>query len=63
MEYVKDSLIDLLTILHKDDRLCLVEFDHNGKKLSPLLRCTNKNKRAFQQLILTFEAKGGTNIN
>lgn len=47
MEYVKDSLIDLLKILHKDDRLCLIEFDHNAIKLSPLIRCTNKNKREF----------------
>ena len=47
MEYVKDSMIDILRILHKDDRLCLVEFDHNGVKLSPFLRCTNKNKREF----------------
>lgn len=63
MEYVQDSMIDLLNLLHKDDRLCIVEFDHNAKKLSPLLRTTNKNKREFLNIIQRFEAKGGTNIN
>lgn len=36
MELLKRSMIDLLKILHKDDRLCIVEFDHRGLKLSPL---------------------------
>lgn len=36
MELLKKSMLDLLKILHKDDRLCIVEFDHRGLKLSPL---------------------------
>lgn len=36
MELLKRSMLDLLKILHKDDRLCIIEFDHRGLKLSPL---------------------------
>ena len=63
MEYVKDSMLDLLNLVHKDDRLCFVEFDDKGKKLSPLIRCTNKNKRELLKLVDQFDAKGGTDIN
>ena len=53
---------DILKILHKDDRLCIIEFDHNAIKLCPLMRVTRKNKKVFTKLIHEFKAKGGTNI-
>lgn len=37
-------MLDLLNFLHKDDRLCLIEFESNAIKLSPLIRATKKNK-------------------
>ncbi len=47
MKLVKKAMKDVLKILHKDDRLAIVEFDHRGLKLCPLMRVTRKNKREF----------------
>jgi uncharacterized protein with von Willebrand factor type A (vWA) domain len=63
MNLLKKAMKDILKILHKDDRLCLIEFDHRGLKLCPLMRVTRKNKREFNKIIHKFEAKGGTSIN
>ena len=62
IELVRNTLDYLLGLLGDDDRLSIVKFDNNSKRLTPLLRVTDANKPKLKDAIESLIDEGGTNI-
>ena len=45
LQSVKKSLRALMVFLTEKDRICLITFDSKAERLTPLRKCTDKNKR------------------
>lgn len=52
----------LLDLLNENDRVSIVEFNDNSKKLCGLTRVSAKSKSIIKKAISSLEAIGGTNI-
>ncbi|KAM3144372.1 hypothetical protein pb186bvf_003536 [Paramecium bursaria] len=59
----QNSLLCLLEYLTPQDRLCLIQFDSYGKRLTPLKCVTDANKHYFRQVIKSIEAEGNDIIS
>lgn len=53
----------LVELLGERDRLSLVTFESEGKRLMPLLKVNIANKPRIYQTIQSIHATGGTDIN
>ena len=62
IKLVKQSLKVLLEMMGENDKLGLVLFNHQSKKLLDLTYTTNENKKKISSLIDTINARGGTYI-
>lgn len=62
LQLVQETLHQLLEMLNEDDRICLVEFESEAKRLTPLLTLTIENKNILVQAINRLVSKGGTDI-
>lgn len=63
IELVKETLNYILDLLNERDRLCLILFDDNVERLTPL-RCINeKNKSDFTTAVNNIKERGCTNIS
>jgi len=51
----------LVELLGENDRLCLIQFDHNAERMTPLRKVKN-NKNELLQAISSLNDAGGTNI-
>jgi len=62
IQLVKDTFKYLLELLSENDRLSIIIFDDTVKKLTPLLRMTESNKKKTLNEINGISADGGTDI-
>lgn len=63
MKQVKETLNYLLELLNEDDRVMLVQFENNAKRILPLTRSSKENKKKITDAIQSLHAGGGTNIS
>lgn len=60
---LKQTLKYILNILNPQDRLCIITFDTNAKRVTKLLRVSSENiETIFKVQINSLTASGGTNI-
>lgn len=52
----------LLKFLDEDDRLSIIIFGDTAKRLTPLLRMTDLNKKRTIKIVSGIQVDGGTNI-
>eukprot|EP00331_Platyophrya_macrostoma_P015459 CAMPEP_0176474580 /NCGR_PEP_ID=MMETSP0127-20121128/43086_1 /TAXON_ID=938130 /ORGANISM="Platyophrya macrostoma, Strain WH" /LENGTH=588 /DNA_ID=CAMNT_0017869993 /DNA_START=57 /DNA_END=1823 /DNA_ORIENTATION=- len=62
IELLKQTLNYLLVTLEETDRLSIVEFSTNARRLTPLLRVNKQNNGVFKEAINSLKANGGTDI-
>jgi Mg-chelatase subunit ChlD len=62
MDLLKDSFKYLLRYLDEHDRLCIIVFDDEIERLTPLLCMNDLNKGKTLELLNKVVPKGGTNI-
>jgi hypothetical protein len=44
IEYVKETLKYILSLLNENDRLCLIEFNTGSRRLTPLKKADKNNE-------------------
>jgi len=59
---VRETLKILLNFLSKNDRICLIKFDNNAKKLTNLHCVVPENTNIFNNAINDIIGRGGTDI-
>lgn len=62
IEYVKSSVKILMSMMDKNDRLCIILFDTSSNIFIPLSYTTEENKKKFEIKINNIFTRGGTNI-
>ena len=62
LQLLIQTLEFLLTLLSDNDRICLITFDNTAKRLSRLIRMTEKGKNDALKIIKGLQANGGTHI-
>ena len=63
MNNLKETLKLLLDFLGDNDRLAIIKFNDNAKRLIPLTKCRKENRVKFLTVINTIMADGGTDIS
>lgn len=63
IDAVKKTLRFVVSQMNTKSRLCLIKFNNNATKLTPLLQTTEVNKHVFLDAIDRLRADGGTDIH
>lgn len=58
LNLLKKTLTGLSKFLKKRDRLCLIQFNTNARRLTPLMRCDKQGWKIFDKVIEGLEADG-----
>lgn len=62
VDLLKKTMLELEQFLSERDRLCIIEFNSNATRLTPLLRSTRINWKLFSEKISRLYASGGNTI-
>ena len=62
IELVKKTLLQLLELLNKDDRLSIILFESTSARITELKRVSNQNLPYFKSIIKEIYATGRTVI-
>lgn len=63
IEFVRDTLKYMVSVLAPNDRLCLIIFDDKAELLTGLQRVSEQNVPKFEQVISKIRHRGGTNMH
>ena len=60
---VQETLRKMISLMTEYDRLALIVFNHEAKKVFPLRQISQNNSELFSDFINSLNSSGGTNIN
>ncbi len=62
MQYTKQAVMDLISLLSQGDRLSLISYSDSVRRHSPLVNLTDRNQRMLRNMVHAIYAGGSTNL-